>query len=134
MAQGVGGGGVSNSRVILIHITILVVVQLLGLLLGVVLGLLLVEEAEPLRLGQLVDLGPRDPREQLLGQRVADRLARGALLVLPQVHRLEGGRAADQLVRELALARLAVVDLVAGLLGFAWGGVSWGERRRRGLG
>ena len=94
---------------------------MLGLLLGVVLGALLVDKVEPLGLGQPVDLEAGGGGQHLLGQAVVDRLALLALLVLPQAHALEGGGAADQLVGQLRLVRLAVVDLVAGLLCFAWG-------------
>jgi len=92
----------------------------LGLLLGLVLGLLAVEEVEPLGLEELVDLGAGDGRKRLLGEGVADGLAVLALPLLPQVHRLEGGPARYHLVRPLGLVRLAVVDLVARVLGIVW--------------
>lgn len=112
------------SRVVLVLVTVVLVVQLLGLLLGVVLGALAVDKVQALGLDQLVDLEADGRSQQLLGGAVVDRLALPALLLLPQAHALEGGRRTDQLVRDLGLVRLAVVDLVARVLGFAcaWGG------------
>ena len=44
-----------------------------------------------------------------------------ALVVLPSLHTGEGSGTADKLVRELALVLLlATIDLVVGLVRFAW--------------
>lgn len=108
-------------RVILVQVAVLLVVQPLGVLLGMMLGLLAVDKVEPLGLGQLVDLGAGKGGDHLLGEAVVDGLALLALLVLEQVHGLEGGGAAQQLVRQLALPlRLAVVHLVASLPSVVW--------------
>lgn len=104
------------------------VVQVLHLRLGVVLGPLAVDKVEPLILGDLVDLGGGQSGEGFLGEGVLDFLAFLALLLLPEVHRLEGGGPAEHLVRELGLVLVGivlgrgVVDLVAGLFGLDCGG------------
>lgn len=53
----------------------LLLVQVLGLLLGLVLGLLAVEVVHALGLGQLVDLGGGEAGEHLLGELVLNGLA-----------------------------------------------------------
>ena len=93
----------THSRVVLIPITILLVVQLLGLLLGVVADAVAVDEAEALGLDQLVGLGGGQGGDGFLGEAVADGFALLALLLLPQVHGLEGDGAADQFVGEPGL-------------------------------
>lgn len=62
-------------RVVLVVLTVLLVVQLLGLPLGVVLGLLLVDKVESLGLEQLVDFGTSKASKDLLGKAVVDSLA-----------------------------------------------------------
>lgn len=101
-----------NIRVVLVHVTVVAVVELLGVLLGVVLGLLSVDVVETLGLDELVGLGTGKGSEGLLGEAVLDGLALLALLVLEEVHGLEGGSTADKLVGELALVLLAVHGLV----------------------
>lgn len=108
-------------RAIVLLAAVLFIVQILGLLLGVVLGALTVDKVETLGLGHLVDLGSGQGSEGLLGKSMADLLAFLALLFLPQVHGLPGGRPADELVGELGLVLLGdfirVVHLVTGVLG-----------------
>ena len=55
-----------------------------------------------------------------------------ALPVLEQLHGLEGGAAGHELVAQLRLVRRAVVDLVAGILGFVLGGGRRGQLFPRG--
>lgn len=62
-------------RVILVVLTVLLVVQLLGLPLGMVLGLFPVDKVEALGLEQLVDLGTGKASKDLLGKAVVDSLA-----------------------------------------------------------
>jgi hypothetical protein len=104
-----------NLRVILVHVTIVLLVQLLSLLLGVVLGLLLVDKVQTLGLDELVDLSGSKAGEELLGKSVVHRLACLALLLLKQTHGLETGSTAEELVGERRLVRLALVDLVTGV-------------------
>lgn len=53
----------------------MLIVEVLGLLLGLVLGLLAVEEVEALGLEELVDLGAGNASKSLLGEGVLDGLA-----------------------------------------------------------
>lgn len=62
-------------RVVLIHVTVLLLVQVLGLLLGVSLGLLAVDVVQALGLEELVDLGAGDTSNHLLSKLVLDGLA-----------------------------------------------------------
>lgn len=64
-----------NSRVVLIHVAVLLLVQVLGLLLGVPLSLLAVEVVKALGLKELVDLSAGDAGEHFLGELVLDGLA-----------------------------------------------------------
>lgn len=113
-----------HSRVELVLAAVLLVVELLGLLLGVVLGLLAVDKVQALGLDELVDLEAGGGRQHLLGQAVLDGLALLALVLLPEAHALEGGRGADELVGHLGLVGLAVVDLVASVLCLSCGRLS----------
>lgn len=60
--------------VVLVLATVVLVVELLGALLGLVLGLLAVEEVLALGLGESVDLGTGEAGEELLGESVGDGL------------------------------------------------------------
>jgi hypothetical protein len=64
-----------NSRIILIIAAIVAVVQVLDILLGVVLGLLAVDEVHALGLSQLVNLSTGETDEELLGELMGDRLS-----------------------------------------------------------
>ena len=119
IAEGQHGRKVNDgchSRVELALAAVLLLVELLGLLLGVVLGLLAVDKVQALGLDELVDLEAGGGRQHLLGQAVLDGLALLALVLLPEAHALEGGRGAQELVGQLGLVGLAVVDLVTGVL------------------
>jgi hypothetical protein len=72
-----GGRGESLRVVLVSALAALVVllVQVLSVLLGVVLGLLAVDEVKALGLGQLVDLSAGEANEELLGELVGDGLA-----------------------------------------------------------
>lgn len=66
------------SRIILISILavdVVVVVHSLSILLGVMLGLLTVDEVHALGLGELVDFSTRKTDEELLGELVRDGLS-----------------------------------------------------------
>lgn len=65
----------ADSRVPFFLTGVLLVIQVLGLLLSVVLGLLLVDEVQALRLEELVDLGAGKADEHFLGHFVLDGLA-----------------------------------------------------------
>ena len=102
----------------MVQVAILAIIHLLGLLLGVVLGPLAVDEAQPLGLSELVDLEARGGREQLLCQPVVDGVALRPLPLLPDVHGLECSARAEELVGQLALARRVIaVHLVASVSG-----------------
>lgn len=62
-------------RVVLVHVTVLLLVQVLGLLLSVSLGLLAVDVVQALGLEELVDLGAGDASNHLLCELVLDGLA-----------------------------------------------------------
>ncbi len=67
-----------NSRVILIgtlSLDVVLVVHVLDLLLGVVLGLLAIDEVHTLGLGQLVNLSTSKTNKQFLGELMRDRLS-----------------------------------------------------------
>lgn len=64
-----------NSRIILVLAAVVLVVHALDLLLGVVLGLLTVDEVHALGLSQLVNLSTGKTDEHLLGELMGDRLA-----------------------------------------------------------
>lgn len=66
--------------------THLLVVELLGVLLGLVLGLLSVDVVKTLGLAELVDLSASERGDELLGELVVDRLALLALSLLEGVH------------------------------------------------
>jgi len=61
--------------VVLVVLTVVLVVEVLSTLLGLVLGLLAVDEVLALGLGKTIDLSARETSEELLGELVADRLA-----------------------------------------------------------
>jgi hypothetical protein len=63
------------SRIILVLLAIVLVVHVLNVLLGVVLGLLPVDEIHALGLGQLVNLSTGETDEHLLGELMGDGLA-----------------------------------------------------------
>jgi hypothetical protein len=74
----VGTENVGNSRIILIStlsIDVVLIVHVLNVLLGVVLGLLAVDEVHALGLGQLVNFGTGNTDEELLGELMGDWLA-----------------------------------------------------------
>lgn len=65
-------------RVVLISalaLDVVLIVHVLDLLLGVVLGLLTVDEVHAFSLGELVDLSAGKANEELLGELVGDGLA-----------------------------------------------------------
>jgi hypothetical protein len=99
--------------------TYLLVVELLGVLLGLVLGLLSVDVVETLGLTELVDLSASEGSNELLGELVVDRLALLALSLLKGVHGSERSTTSEDLVRELALV-VVVVSLVVGVGRFTW--------------
>lgn len=61
-----------NTRVIVIVIAVLFIVKMLSLPLSVVFGFLPVQEVETLRLGQLIDFGSRESRDQFLRKGMTD--------------------------------------------------------------
>jgi hypothetical protein len=63
------------SRIILVLLAIVLVIHVLNVLLGVVLGLLPVDEIHALGLGQLVNLGTGETDKHLLGKLMGDGLA-----------------------------------------------------------
>ena len=67
--------GKQYSRIILIVVAIVAVVHALHLLLGVVLGLLAVDEVHTLGLGQLVNLSTSETDKELLGELMGDGLS-----------------------------------------------------------
>jgi hypothetical protein len=67
--------GLGNLRVILVLAAILLIIQVLGLLLSLVFGLLGVDVVEPLGFDQLVNLGGRKAGNELLRKTVVDGLA-----------------------------------------------------------
>lgn len=101
------------------HFNYLLVVETLGVLLSLVLGLLLIDIVEALGLNQLVDLSTSKAGKELLSELVVDRLALPALSLLKGVHGSERGTASEELVAELALV-VVVVDLVVGVVGFTF--------------
>jgi hypothetical protein len=64
-----------NSRIVLFLASVVLIVQVLGPLLGLMLGSLPVEEVLTLSLSKLVDFGTGKACEQLLGKCVRNRLA-----------------------------------------------------------
>jgi len=94
--------------------TYLVVVEGLGVLLCLVLGLLSVDVVKTLGLAELVDLSASKRGEELLGELVVDRLALLALSLFEGVHGSERGTTSEDLVGELALV-VVVVGLVVGV-------------------
>ena len=97
----------------------LLVVETLGVLLGLVLGLLFVDIVKALGLDELVDLSTGEGSNELLGELVVDRLALLALSLLKGVHGSERGTTSEDLVRELTLV-VVVVSLVVGVGRFTW--------------
>ncbi len=95
-------------------VTVLLVVQLLGLLTGVTLGLLPVEEVEALSLEKLVDFGTCDTGEHLLGEFVLGSFTVAFLTLLVFSHGEEGGTESNGFVRELALVLLRVLVVCLG--------------------
>jgi hypothetical protein len=63
------------SRIILVLLAIVLVIHVLNILLGVVLGLLPVDEIHALGLGQLVNLSTSETDKHLLGKLMGDGLA-----------------------------------------------------------
>lgn len=61
--------------VVVWHVAVLLVVELLGLLLGLVLGFLTIDEVGTLGLGETVDAGAGKASNHLLGERVVDLLS-----------------------------------------------------------
>lgn len=123
---------------------VVLLVHLVGVLLGVLLGTDLVDLIHTLGLGKSVDLRTDDASKKLLGESVANGLAwwiswrlawlsdtgKGdvvrretmhtllALVVLEELHALEGSGTGQKLVGELGLVvLLAVVDLTVSLVG-----------------
>lgn len=75
--------GEMNLRIILIgtmSFNVVLVIHVLNILLGVVLGLLAVDEVHSLGLSQLVDLSTGKADEELLGELVRDWLSCGRRL------------------------------------------------------
>jgi hypothetical protein len=68
-------GGALVVRVPLLLLTVVLVVEVLGVLLGMVVGLDLVVLIETLGFDELVDLGASEAGEELLGEGVGDGLA-----------------------------------------------------------
>jgi hypothetical protein len=103
---------------------VVLVIEVLGVLLGMVLSLLAVDEVETLGLDQLVDLSTSEPDEELLGELMADGLALLPLAVLKELEGTEGCGAGKGLVAEAGLVLLEViaVDLVVGFLRISCGG------------
>lgn len=131
-------GRSSDLRVILVSTLstdVVLLVEVLGVLLGVVLSLLAVDEVETLGLSQLVDLSTSEPDEELLGELMADGLALLPLVVLKQLEGTEGCGTGKGLVAEAGLVVLKViaVDLVVGFLRLSCGGM-WLAREWRGRG
>ncbi len=77
------------SRVVAILVAVVLIIQVLGLLLGMAFGSLTVDIAETLGLDQLVDLGANGSSEQFLGHAVLDGISFFALLLLPETHALK---------------------------------------------
>jgi hypothetical protein len=69
------------SRIILIIVAVVAIVHALNLLLGVVLGLLAVDEVHALGLGQLVNLSASEADKELLGELMRNRLSYEVLKV-----------------------------------------------------
>jgi hypothetical protein len=70
-----------DSRIVLIgtlSLDVVLIIHVLNVLLGVVLGLLAVDEVHALGLGQLVNLSTGNTDKELLGELMGDRLACGA--------------------------------------------------------
>lgn len=107
-----------NLRVPLVLATVLLVVQLHCLLLGVVLGLLCVDEVLALGLSQTVNLEADGRSQKLLGNAVLDGLALLALLGLPCLHAGEGSSATEELVSDLGL--VLALELIVSVLGIAY--------------
>lgn len=97
----------------------MLVVETLGVLLGLVLGLLFVDVVKALGLDELVDLSTGEGSDELLGELVVDGLALLALSFLKGVHGSERGTTSKDLVRELTLV-VVVVSLVVGVGRFTW--------------
>lgn len=125
-------------RVVLVVATVVLVVELLGVLPSLTLGLLAVDEVGALGLGKAVDLAASETGEELLCESVGNGLAyqkrqwivareRGlwcclTLLPLPVLEHLHGHErctAGEQLVAELGLVVILLVDLVVIVLGVA---------------
>ena len=64
-----------NSRIILVLTAVVLVIHILNVLLGVVLGLLTVDEVHALGLDQLINLSTGKTNEHLLGELMRDWLA-----------------------------------------------------------
>lgn len=132
--------------IILILSTVVLVVELVGVLTSLALQLLAVVEVLALGLGEPVDLGAGEASEELLGELVAHGLACRVVLVVRSVRELwmvlwltllalvvleglergERSSTGEQLMAELGLVLTAllvtlvlVVDLVVVLLGIA---------------
>ena len=93
---------------------VLLLPEVVRLLAGEPLGLVPVQVAVAVILEVLVDLGHGEPGQHLLAELVVldDSLALAVVLVHP--HRLEAGRAGQQLMRDLMMGPPAAVDLVVG--------------------
>lgn len=124
---------------------IVLVVQVLGVLSGMVLGLLAVNEVQPLGLNQLVNLGAGKADKELFGELVADWLACEsvsgllhhtissggwartllALVIFEYLHSTERRGTGKGFVAEARLVVLEVIaiDLVVGVLRIScwWG-------------
>ena len=90
-------------RIVLAHVSILVVVQLPSLPLRLILEAVPVEIIHALGLGELVDLGAGEASEELLSEGVGDVLALLALVVLKGLEGGKGGAAGEELVAEAGL-------------------------------
>jgi len=105
--------------IVLVHVTIMFIVHSLNLTLAMLSGPDLVIFIESLRLSELVNFTSNEAGEDFFGEAVVDGLALSALLVLVELHALEGRGTANELVREFALMVIvAVVHLLMGVTVF----------------
>jgi hypothetical protein len=96
--------------------TVLLVVQVLGLLPGLRVSLISVQVTEEVTFEVLVDLSGGEAGEQLFRHRVVHRLAVGLAVLLVHPHGLEAGCARDQLVGYMVTWMIWVVELLVSAL------------------
>jgi len=99
-----------------VRLTVLLVVQVLGLLPRLRVSLIPVQVAEQVTFEVLVDLSGGEAGEQLFRHRVMHRLAVGLPVLLVHPHRLEPGRACDQLMGHVVAGVVRVVELLVSAL------------------